>query len=312
MGDAARTAAVVVTWEGGDATRRCVASLLAQVPPVERVIVVDNASGLPERAALGRDFAGEARVELLLLDENRHFAGGMNAGAVHAFRAGAARVLLLNNDTVLEAGALARLGVALDGDVDAGVSGPCVRDLAEPDRVLSLGERHVLALLCVPRTLLRYRRRRDRPYRVSGVMGCALLVTRPCFEAAGGFDEQIQVYYEDVDFCLGARAHGFAIVVAPDAVVRHDGLRGFASGLTPWAAYLKARNPWLLLRRHGGPLAWLTFVPSCTAMIGASAAIYLARGRRDVVGALARGTTAGLRAALGAPVVPAGAPTAWR
>jgi GT2 family glycosyltransferase len=312
MADATRTAAVVVTWEGGDATRRCVASLLAQVPPLERVVVVDNASGAAERAALRRDFAGEPRVELLLLDENRHFAGGMNAGAAHAFRAGAGRVLLLNNDTVIEPFATARLGAALDADRDAGVGGPCVRDLAHPERVLSAGERHVLWLLCLPRTLLRYRRRRERPYRVSGVMGCALLVTRECFEATGGFDEQIQVYYEDVDFCLGARARGFAIVVAPDAVVRHDGLRGFASGLTPWAAYLKARNPWLLLRRHGGPLAWLAFVPSCAAMVAASAVVYLARGRRDVVRALARGTGAGVRAVFGAPVVPAGAPTAWR
>jgi hypothetical protein len=94
--------------------------------------------------------------------------------------------------------------------------------------------------------------------------------------------------------------------------VRHDGLRGFASGLTPWAAYLKARNPWLLLRRHGGPLAWLAFVPSCAAMVAASAVVYLARGRGDVVRALARGTGAGVRAVFGAPVVPAGAPTAWR
>jgi hypothetical protein len=60
--------------------------------------------------------------------------------------------------------------------------------------VLSLGERHGIALLCVPRALLRYRRRRAQPFRVAGLMGCALLATRRCLEETGGVDEQIQVY----------------------------------------------------------------------------------------------------------------------
>jgi GT2 family glycosyltransferase len=207
--------------------------------------------------------------------------------------------------------ALERLGAALDADQTAGVAGPCVRDLTDRSRVLSLGERHGIALLCVPRTLLRYRRRRSQPFRVSGLMGCALLVTRRCFEATGGFDEQIQVYYEDVDFCLAARRRGFALVVAPEAVIYHDGLRGFASGLTPWAAYLKARNPWLLLRRHASPFGWLTFVPSYTAMVLASALLYRLRGRADVAAALGRGAAAGVRAAFGYPVARVGAPSAW-
>jgi GT2 family glycosyltransferase len=311
MAEAARTMAVVVSWEGGEATRRCVESLLRQSAPPERVIVVDNASSAAERAALARAFGGTPAVEVLLLDENRHFAGGLNAGAAAAFRAGATRVLLLNNDTVLAPTALRALGGALDRNAAAGAVGPCVCDLTDRERVLSLGERHGVALLCVPRTLLRYRRRRPGPFPVSGLMGCALLVSRRCFEAVGGFDEQIQVYYEDVDFCLAARRRGFALLVAPDAVLYHDGLRGFAAGLTPWAAYLKARNPWLLLLRHGGVASWLVFVPSYAAMVLASALLYGLRGRADVARALGRGAVAGVRAALGGPVAAVGAPPEW-
>ena len=215
--------------------------------------------------------------------ENPEMPGWLARFAAYAVRALADRVRLWW--TINEPMIPAALGYV------KGVHPPCVRDLARPDRVLSAGERHVLALLCIPRTLLRYRRQRDRPYRVSGVMGCALLVTRPCFEAAGGFDEQIQVYYEDVDFCLGARAHGFGIVIVPDAVVLHDGLRGFASGLTPWAAYLKARNPWLLLRRHGGPLQHLG-----------------RRGAEQLTGRRARSGAARARAPLRARHRPAGTP----
>jgi len=190
---------------------------------------------------------------IIMLDENRQFAGGLNAGARAAFAAGAERVLLLNNDTVLAPDALRLLEDAMFGRT-AAIAAPKVVDLHDPARVITAGERVMLPLLCVPRTLLRYRPRGDAPYAVSGAMGCALLVTRECFEAAGGFTEEIQVYYEDVDFCLAARARGFGAMIAPLAVVRHDGMRGFAAGLTPWAAFLKARNPWLVVRRHGSAL----------------------------------------------------------
>ena len=306
---AGRTAAVVVTWEGGATTERCVASVLTQSPPPAEVIVVDNASGPAERARLAAAFGARPGVRLLLLDANRQFAGGLNAGARAAFAAGAERVLLLNNDTVLAPGALARLDGVLDRSPQAGIAGPRVVDLQAPGRVLSAGERQFLPLLCLPRMLLRYRRRAAAPYRVSGVMGCAMLVTRACFEAVGGFTEDIEVYYEDVDFCLGARALGFTAVLEPRAIVQHDGLRGFAGGLTPWAAFLKARNPWLLVRRRGGLGTWVLFLPTYVAMVGASAALYALRGRADVSRALGRGALAGLRVALGGTPTPAGAPT---
>ena len=305
-----RTAAVVVTWEGGAATERCVASLLAQERPADEVIVVDNASGAPERVRLRAAFGDRPSVRLLLLDRNRQFAGGLNAGSRAAIAAGADHLLLLNNDTVLAPDALGLLEDALAATPGAGIAGPRVVDLRAPHRVLSAGERHSLALLCVPRTLIRYRRAADRPYAVSGIMGCALLVTRACFEAVGGFSDEIAVYYEDVDFCLAARARGYGAVVEPRAVVQHDGLRGFASGLTPWAAYLKARNPWLVMRRHGGTAALLAFVPVYLAMVGASAALYALRGRGDVVRALGRGVRSGVRIAAGSPPEPVGAPGA--
>jgi GT2 family glycosyltransferase len=302
------TSAVVVTWEGGEATRHCVASLLGQVRPPAEIVIVDNASGAAEREGLRRAFGDEGRIHLLLLDENRQFAGGMNAGAAHALARGATRLLFLNNDTVLDPDALARLEDALDAAPDAGIAAPLVVDLRDRTRVITAGERHDLPTLCLPRAWLRHRGPRDRPYPVSGVMGCALLVSRACFEAVGGFATDIEVYYEDVDFCLGARAAGFGALIEPRAAVAHDGIRGFAAGLTPWAAFLKARNPWLLVRRRGSWATWPLFVPTYAAMVGASALGYVLRGRLDVAGALVRGAFAGLRVALGAPPVPVGAP----
>src|SRR5262249_9736315 len=117
---------------------------------------------------------------------------------------------------------------------------------------------------------------------------------------------------EDVDFCLGARARGFGTIVVPAAVVYHDGLRGFAGGLTPWAAFLKARNPWIVLRRHGGPTRWAGVALAHGALGAAGAALPARRGEREVVRALGQGAVAGLRAVRRGPAAPVGAPRPTR
>jgi len=104
------------------------------------------------------------------------------------------------------------------------------------------------------------------------------------------------VYYEDVDFCLAARARGFEIVIEPRALVYHDGLRGFAGGLTPWAAFLKARNPWLVVRCAAAPPSGSASCPPTSRWLAGARAARAPRPRRR--GARARrGALAGIGAA---------------
>ncbi|HKO21554.1 MAG TPA: glycosyltransferase, partial [Candidatus Eisenbacteria bacterium] len=91
--------AVVLAFNEWEATRECLTSLRALDPAPEHTLLVDNGSsdGTPDRAR-----AEFPEVEVLALGENRLFAGGVNAGLKRALEAGAASVLLLNNDVVLE------------------------------------------------------------------------------------------------------------------------------------------------------------------------------------------------------------------
>jgi len=291
-----RVAAVVVTWNGGDVTRACVASLRASEGVAPEILVVDNASRTEERAALEAEYGGAPDVELLLLDENRHFAGGVNAGARRALERGATHLLFLNNDTTLAPDCVRLLVAAADADPQAGVLGPALLDIHPPHPPLSLGERYAAWSLAVPRTLLKVRSRGDgRPYRVGGVMGSVILVTRACFERVGPYREDLLVYYEEVDYCLRARRLGYRPLLVPRAVALHDGMRGFTAGLQPYAARLKCRNQLLLLREHGTLADWLAFAPVFLALVGASSVLYGARGKRDVVAAMWRGVAEGVR-----------------
>ena len=302
--------AVVVTWNGGDVTRACVESLRASSGVPMLIVVVDNASRDEERQALVAEYGAVPGIELVLLDDNRHFAGGVNAGARWAIERGATHLLFLNNDTTLAPDCARLLVEAADSHPEAGIIGPALLDLPPPHRPLSLGERYSTWSLAVPRTLLKVRSPGDgTPYPVGGIMGSAIMATRDCFLRVGPYSEDLLVYYEEVDYCLRARACGYRPLLVPRAIVLHDGMRGFTAGLQPYAARLKCRNQLLLLRWHGSPIDWLAFVPIFAVLVVLSSAIYALRGRRDVVAAMWRGVVEGIGLAWrgGAAAAPGGA-----
>jgi GT2 family glycosyltransferase len=63
---------------------------------------------------------------------------------------------------------------------------------------------------------------------VSAVTGACMMTRRDLFERLGGFDENLRVAFNDVDYCLRAREQGYLIVYTPYAVLYHheSGTRG--------------------------------------------------------------------------------------
>lgn len=248
----ARVAAVVLNYRTPGGTVRAMRSLLASQRPVEDPIVLDNGSGdgSPERLR-----AALPRVRLFETGANLGFAGGANVGIRAALAGGAQLVLLLNSDAVLAPDALGFLEMALAALPAAGVVGPIVVPAADPARVASAG------MTFSPRTG-RMRHRAVGALRAGlalpplvpadGVSGCAMLVRREVFARVGLFAEEYFFSFEDLDFCLRARAAGFLTVCATRAVALHEGSRSIG----PRSArrlYFGTRNQLLLARRLGRP-----------------------------------------------------------
>jgi GT2 family glycosyltransferase len=62
---------------------------------------------------------------------------------------------------------------------------------------------------------------------VDWVTGCCLLLRRACWEQLGGLDSDYFLYYEDVDLCRRAQAHGWSVWHEPGlSVVHHHPLHG--------------------------------------------------------------------------------------
>ncbi len=289
---------VVLSWNAPIQVAAAARSALAQDYAPLFVVVVDNASSPVDREAMRRALPTDPRVEVVCLKENRGYAGGNNIGAWRALERGAEFLLILTQDAQLKPGALRPMVDVAVGE-GAGLVGPRVMQSCDERIELSCGEHLSLPLLCLPRRLLRPRYRGDAPRRVSGLMGCVLLISRGCWEDLGGFEAAFFAYYEEVDFCVRAKRRGWGIWCAPGATALHDGMRGFAGGFSPQSAELKARNLLWIMRRHARPADWLLLFPSWLALMAGSLMLYSLRRRFDVVRALLRGVARGCGPLLG-------------
>ena len=98
---------VIPVYRGLAQTRRCIESVLADADrPAGRVIVVDDHSPDPKLSAWLDSLAAEGRIQLVRNRRNRGFVASVNIGIEAA---GTHDVVLLNSDTEVANGWLARL-----------------------------------------------------------------------------------------------------------------------------------------------------------------------------------------------------------
>lgn len=214
----ARIHVVIPSWNLKDDLIECIDSLShSSFPEPVRVVVVDDGStdGTSDFLA---DRLGDA-IHLIRLDTNQGYAKAANRGIAWAIQNGAEYVLLLNNDTVVEASMLAQLLAALDMNPSAGLAGPAIYLHSQPDRLWRIGDRQFWKLpltrqVGIPKTSV-------TPFPVDYITGCAMFISRRVFEAVGLLDTGFQMYFEDADFCCRATTAGFTILAVPQAKMLH-------------------------------------------------------------------------------------------
>jgi len=78
----ASVAAVVVTYNRKSLLMRCLLALLRQTRPLQKIIVVDNASTDGTREELAQEgYLDESAIEYVRLEHNTGGAGGFHTGA---------------------------------------------------------------------------------------------------------------------------------------------------------------------------------------------------------------------------------------
>jgi GT2 family glycosyltransferase len=204
---------IVVAYGSGPGLLPCVASVWADDPNAE-VIVVDNGAGGEEIDAV----TAAGRVTVVRPTENLGFAGGCNLGAKIA---NGETLVFLNPDTVVAPGSLKRLVEPLS-DPDVGIVTARLRLFDQPELLHAAGTVvHVSGL----GWSAGYGTAADGDTvqaEVTAPCGAAMAIHVETFRDLGGFHDEFFLYQEDVQLGWRAQMAGRRVVVSSDADVWHD------------------------------------------------------------------------------------------
>lgn len=282
------TAAVIVNWNQASLALAAASSVLREV---DEVIIVDNGSEDRDRAVLKR--GGDAFGYLVIENgRNLGFSGGTNVGLRVALARRHSSLLLLNSDATACPGAVEVLRDVLTRHPEAAAVMPMVLDAA------SGLVHHTRCELGRWTGLGRWSDRDRAPEDVEQslretdyVSGEAFLVRATALEEIGLFDPRFFCYFEDGEWSLRARRHGWRLLSVPQAVCTHI---GGASGVGVTSTFYRARNHLLFLvvaveraRTAAAVVSALAMVRPCLALLR----------RRDLprLEALLRGWLAGVK-----------------
>lgn len=215
---------IIPTSDHVDVLQTCVQSILEKTTYENfEVLLVDNNSVRQETFSYYDQVANESTGRVRVA----HYDGPFNFSALVNFGARCARgdyLLLLNNDTeVITPEWMDRmLGICARQDVGAvGVRLLYPDDTIQHAGVVVSGMGAGHLFLNFPRENHGYFNLADCQRNLSAVTAACMMVDREDFESVGGFDEELAVAYNDVDFCLKLRAHNQLVVYTPEVELYH-------------------------------------------------------------------------------------------
>jgi GT2 family glycosyltransferase len=264
--------AVLVCHDGAAWLPEVLATLRSSVPRPRHVLAVDTGS-LDDTPALLAEAAGDDLLDgVLTLDRRTGFAAAVHeAVSVALDRWGdpGSWIWVLHDDCAPEPGCLATLLTSADAWPSAGVLGPLALDWDDPRLVVEAGlstdaSGHRQTGIG-PSELDWSRLGRGHAYEQStevlAVPSAGLLVRRKLWERLGGFDAEIALLREDIDFGWRVNRAGSVVLCVPAARMRH--VRAMPSRL---------RGAEARTRTLGGPVRTLdralglrTFLVNCSA-----------------------------------------------
>jgi hypothetical protein len=271
---------VIPTHDTRELTLRCLDSLHASPVPGMEVILVDDASADGTAEAVEEKHPGTV---VLRNAAPLRFTRSANLGLA---RTRGEVLLLLNSDTEVEPGGLARLLAVFAREPELGIAGallhyPGGSPQWSGGREPSLAWFFALAsgLPALLERLPLYRRAKplavDRPVPVDWVTGATMALRREVWETVGPLDEGFEFYAQDLDFCLRAKRAGWRTEIRPEFKVLHHhgatigrdpGARGRQQPALLWSDLLR----WA--RKHRGP----SWAARAEAALRAGAALRLA------------------------------------
>jgi GT2 family glycosyltransferase len=207
-------------------------------------------------------------ITLVDCQANLGFAGANNVALRYVMRAEPdAKVLLLNDDTVVARDALSAMAALA---TDSTAVGATLLQYHAPEQVETLGGATVSMRNAMSRLIgWNMPRSAERPpVAMDFISGCCLMMTRSVLERVGPLDERFFIYSEDSDWGVRARTAGISLTYAPLAEVWHKGSTTMVAR-SPFQDYHSTRSSLHFIRKHRRDALqrfWLSYIVARLAL----------------------------------------------
>lgn len=226
----ATTLCVILHYGSEEDTWRCVESL--KDDPITYLVVSDND---PDQSLVAPEHLTDY-VRIVRTGGRAGFAEGNNIAVLAASNEQHDSILILNNDTIVEAGAVQLLRKVLE-DPGVGAVGPCMPFVQRPNEIWACGG-------TIDRLRLQIRGIRscesNEPGEVDYLPGAAILCRRDVWERLGGLPDRYFLAFEEAEFALEIKRLGFSVMVQPISRILHR--VGMSSAVSPMYFYNSIRN----------------------------------------------------------------------
>ncbi|MFR9620014.1 MAG: glycosyltransferase family 2 protein [Rikenellaceae bacterium] len=276
-----RCAVVILNWNGSEHLRKFLPSVVEHTPSWVDIVVADNGSSDCSCFVVKSEFS--PRVELLMMEENRGFAGGYNhalSQLPHDY------FILLNSDVEVEAQWVEPLIEQMESDPTVGITGSKLRSYTHPEMFEYAGAAggfidYLGYPYCRGRVMSHIERdngQYDDARDLFWVSGAALSIRASLFKELGGFDTDFFAHMEEIDLCWRAQLLGYRVRVVPQSVVYHLG-GGTLTTESPHKTYLNHRNNLAMLYKCAPPIQRCVVAVVRPVLDLAAALSYLLQGR---------------------------------
>ena len=211
---------LILNWNGKHLLKPCLDSVTHIDYPNYSVMVIDNGSSDGSLDMVKRNYPN---VECMALEQNYGFAGGYNRCFAKLSENTSELLLLLNNDTKVDPNILNSFIRAKDKYGENNLYGGKIYYQNNPKLIWYAGGKVNLKYLKISHRGIRQTDSAEysKSMQTDYITGCCLFTSMAIINQLNGFDERFNMYGEDVDICLRAKAEGVNCYYWPDATLWH-------------------------------------------------------------------------------------------
>ena len=240
---------LILNWNGKDLIQNCLDSILKINYKNYSVFVIDNNSTDNSIKLIENKYP---QVEVIPLNENYGFAGGYNRAFKKLKNYATDFILLLNNDTEVDKQILVNFVNAKTKYGDDNIYGGKIYYHDQKNKIWFAGSKIKLEKLKIYHIGIREldADKFSNPQKTDYITGCCLFTSFEVIKKLDGFDEQFNMYSEDVDFCLRARNKDIYCYYWPEAKLWHHVSASLGGEFSLKKNIKKFISLWKLLKKY--------------------------------------------------------------